>query len=217
MGRKSFFTEKQVFDAADTLAAQGKEVSAAALLKVLGGGSFTTIYKHLKPWQESRPTLARTAADSALPEPAQAAFVAAWKVAASEAARELSEARDKADEEVKAIGRQLQETLSQIERLERDSEADAAQIEALNLSLAELQDVLQKSEHDRAALGATAEHLKLQLEGQSAELQRMSQELQHERKQNQVEMHRQQFEAAEERLLSGRWRGKHKRDNPATR
>ena len=199
MGRKSFFTEKQVFEAADTLTAQGKEVSASALLKVLGGGSFTTIYKHLKPWQESRPTLARTAADTGLPEPAQAAFVAAWKVAASEAARELSEAREKADEEVKTIGRQLQETLSQIERLERDSEADAVQIEALNIRLAELEDELQKSEHDRAALRATAEHLKLQLEGQSAELQRIRQELQYEREQNQVEIHRQQFEAAEER------------------
>ena len=43
MGRNARFTEEEVFQAADALVAEGKEVSASSLLATLGGGSLTTI------------------------------------------------------------------------------------------------------------------------------------------------------------------------------
>ncbi|MBX9771460.1 MAG: DNA-binding protein, partial [Candidatus Obscuribacterales bacterium] len=56
MGRRGSITETQVFEAADALVAQGREVTPTALLNSLGSGSFTTIYKHLSAWQSSRVT-----------------------------------------------------------------------------------------------------------------------------------------------------------------
>ena len=54
MGRRGSITEEQVFQAADSLVAQGKEVTPSALLGTLGSGSFTTIYKYLSAWEDSR-------------------------------------------------------------------------------------------------------------------------------------------------------------------
>jgi hypothetical protein len=47
VGRKALYNEQEVFQAADSLASEGKEVTAMALLGALGGGSLTTIYKHM--------------------------------------------------------------------------------------------------------------------------------------------------------------------------
>jgi DNA repair ATPase RecN len=160
MGRKAYFTEKQIFEAADTLAAQGKEVTAPVLLQVLGGGSYTSVYKYLKIWQETRPELAHMgSAPAALPEPVQTAFVAAWKVAASEAAQEVAAVRDKAAEDVKAANKQLEEALEQIERLEKEIETEAAQVESLTVSKAELEASLQAAENQKAALVAKSDQL----------------------------------------------------------
>lgn len=163
MGRKAFFTEKEIFEAADTLAAQGQEVSAHSLLKAMGGGSYTTIYRHLEAWRESRPALVNQVIVMDLPEPVQTAFVAAWKVAASEAAREVSAIRDKAAEDVKAANKQLHEALEQLGRLEAEAEADATEIEALKARNGELEATVQKAENDKSALTAKAEQLELQV------------------------------------------------------
>ena len=58
MGRKALFTEEQVFETADRLVTDGKEVTASSLLAALGGGSLTTIYKHMAAWLASRPPAA---------------------------------------------------------------------------------------------------------------------------------------------------------------
>lgn len=163
MGRKAFFTEEQVFAAADTLAATGKEVSASALLNALGGGSLTTIYKHLDVWKQTRPALVAPVVAMDLPEPVQIAFVAAWKVAASEAAREVSAVRDKAADDVKVATRQFQEALEQIVRLEAEADADSAEIEALKTRAGEMETAMQKLETDKAALSAKADQLELQV------------------------------------------------------
>jgi len=52
MGRKALHTQEEVFQAADALAANGKEVTPTTLRDALGGGSLTTIYKHIDAWQE---------------------------------------------------------------------------------------------------------------------------------------------------------------------
>ena len=54
MGRKAMHTQEQVFEAADRLAATGREVTPASLREYLGGGSLTTIYKHHEAWAAAR-------------------------------------------------------------------------------------------------------------------------------------------------------------------
>jgi chromosome segregation ATPase len=142
MGRKAIATEEQVFKAADTLAAGGKEVTASALLVALGGGSLSTIYQHFNSWRTSRPALVAPVSPIDLPEPVQTAFAAAWKVAASEAAREVSSIRDKAAEDVKAANKEFQEALEQIVRLEAEAEVAEQEIETLKGKLAESEERL---------------------------------------------------------------------------
>lgn len=163
MGRKSFFTEQEIFEAADTLAAQGHEVSAQTLFKTMGGGSYTTVYKHLEAWRQSRPALVNQVIAMDLPEPVQTAFVAAWKVAASEAAREVSAIRDKATEDVKAANKQLHEALEQMGRLEAEAEENTNEIEALKARNSELEAIAKKAENENAALTAKAEQLEHQV------------------------------------------------------
>ena len=163
MGRKAFFTEQEIFEAADTLAAQGQEVSAQTLFKVMGGGSYTTIYKHLEAWRQSRPALVNPVIAMDLPEPVQTAFVAAWKVAASEAAREVSTVRDRAAEGVKAATKQLSEALEHIARLEAEIDDITADMEVLTAERDELKVAMQKLENDKAALAAKSEQLESQV------------------------------------------------------
>lgn len=176
MGRKAFFTEEQVFAAADTLAATGKEVSASALLNALGGGSLTTIYKHLDVWKQTRPALVAPVVAMDLPEPVQIAFVAAWKVAASEAAREVSAVRDKAAEDVKVAARQFEEALEQIRRLEAESESDAVEIEELKAKLAEAEALVRAAQSESVGQAAAVEQLKAQLVRLERDLERESKE-----------------------------------------
>ncbi|MBA4075225.1 MAG: hypothetical protein C0508_09295, partial [Cyanobacteria bacterium PR.023] len=157
------FTEAEIFEAADTLAAQGHEVTAQTLFKVMGGGSYTTVYKHLEAWRESRPALVNPVVAMDLPEPVQTAFVAAWRVAASEAAREVSAIRDKAAEDVKAANKQLHEALEQMGRLEAEAEADTNEIEGLKERNGELEAIAKKAETENAALAAKAEQLEYQV------------------------------------------------------
>ena len=163
MGRKAYFTEQEVMAAADELAAAGKEVTASALLDRLGGGSLTTIYKHLNVWRESRPALVQPVAAANMPEPVQTAFMAAWKVAASEAAKEAAAVKDRALEEVRVATRQFAEAQEHIARLEGELENSAGEVEDLKKHLAEREEAMQKSDLERAALAAKAEQLETQV------------------------------------------------------
>lgn len=188
MGRKAFFTKEEIFQAADTLVAEGKEVTATTLLDILGGGSYTTIYRHLKDWQQERPELVVPNKPAEIPEQVQTAFTSAWKVAMNEAARETAAVKEKAADEVKAAQRQLEEALGQIDRLESDSEVDHERIEGLSARVAELGAALQKAQNDTTSYKATAEQLKLQVRSQESELERMHAELDKERTKHRQEL-----------------------------
>ena len=54
MGRKALHTQDQVFEAADRLAASSREVTPTTLREALGGGSLTTIYRHLEAGEATR-------------------------------------------------------------------------------------------------------------------------------------------------------------------
>lgn len=197
MGRKAFFTKEEIFKAADTLVAEGKEVTATTLLDILGGGSYTTIYRHLKDWQQERPELVVPNRPAEIPEQVQTAFTSAWKVAMNEAARETAAVKEKAADEVKAAQRQLEEALGQIDRLESESEVDSEKMEGLSVRLAELEAALQKSQNEATSHKATCEQLRHQVKAQEAELERMHVELDKERTKHKQEVEK--FQAANEK------------------
>ncbi len=175
MGRRGSITEEQVFEAADALVAQGREVTPTALLNALGSGSFTTIYKHLSEWEKSR-TSAGAERSAAIPDAVLSAFGAAWRAASAEASKEVVLVREQAAEEIKTAKAQFQEALQTIERLESESEADSTRIETLSAKVTELQESLHKSENEKTALNATLEQLQRQVKAQAEELERVRKE-----------------------------------------
>jgi DNA repair exonuclease SbcCD ATPase subunit len=190
MGRKAYFTETEIFEAADRLAAEGKEVSATALLDRLGGGSLTTVYKHLAAWKQDRPAQMQTPQPVDLPDAVRTAFASAWKVAVAESAKDLQAVREKAAEDVKAAQRQFSEALDAIERLEKEAEIEAGKQEALAAKVEELEGALQKSQTENASLKATAEQLQHQVKSQETELERVH-------KDNDQQRHRHEQSTAE--------------------
>jgi len=187
MARRGSISEEQVFEAADALVAQGKEVTPTALLSSLGSGSFTTIYKHLSAWESSRAS-AVTDRAAVIPEAVLSAFGAAWRAATAEAGKEVQAVKEQAAQDTATSKAQFQEALETIERLEAESEADAARLESLSAKVAELEKSLHQSEKERAALKATSEQLQHQVKSQESDLARVHKESEAERKRHQEEL-----------------------------
>lgn len=175
MGRRGSITEEQVFQAADSLVAQGKEVTPSALLGTLGSGSFTTIYKYLSAWETSRAS-AITDRASAIPESVLSAFGAAWRAASTEAGKEITAIKDQAAHEVETARAQFQEALLTIERLETESESDAAQIDSLKKTISELEKKLHEEEKEKSSLKASFDQLQNQSNSQDSEIKRLQKE-----------------------------------------
>lgn len=189
MARRRAIEADELFETANRLQADGKEVSATALLDALGGGSLRTIYKLLEAWQQRRPAVVITATDE-IPPSVQAAFASAWRQAAQEAGREVLAVKEKAAEEVAAAVKQFQDALDVIDNLEKESEADAQQIDSLKERVAELEAALQKSQTESAAFRATGEQLRQQVKSQEVELERLHGDIDKERTNRQQEIQR---------------------------
>jgi DNA repair exonuclease SbcCD ATPase subunit len=189
MARRRAIEADELFETANRLQAEGKEVSATALLDALGGGSLRTIYKLLEAWQQRRPAVVITSTDE-IPPSVQAAFASAWRQAAQEAGREVLAVKEKAAEEVEAAVKQFQGALDAIDNLEKESEADAQQIDSLKERVAGLEAALQKSQTESAAYRATGEQLQQQVKSQEAELERLHGDIDKERENRQQEIQR---------------------------
>lgn len=196
MARRAVIDREELFETANTLAAEGKDVTALLLLNALGGGSLTTIYKYLSEWEAGRPKTAPMAGATEIPDVVQNAFVSTWRVAAMEAARETAAVKEKAAEEVKSAHKQFEGALEAIQKLETESENDAAQIEALKTRVSELEAALSATGNDNAALKATGEQLRHQVKSQQAELDRLHKDRDEDRKMHQDEQARAKAEHA---------------------
>lgn len=193
MGRIAAHTQEQVFEVADKLAAEGKEVTPTSLREVLGRGSFSTLGKHIDAWQEARKT-APVPVVIDMPESVKAAFAQCWQAAAAEAGKEIAAIREKADAEIKGTKRRLDEALAEVERLEEDANTDAAALESAQASLAQTAKDAQQAATDaaarEAALSATADQMAKQIEAQQAELSHVHAEADAARKQHAAEVAR---------------------------
>lgn len=162
MARTVGIDRDEVFETAKRLEAEGKEVTALAMLAALGRGSLTTIYKYLEAWKDSKP-VKTPLVQVDQPEPVKTAFATAWRVAAEEAARETMVIRDKAAEEMNAALRQFHGALEAIAKLEAEREADADVIEGLQQITAEQKAENAKLEIEAATERARADELRDQL------------------------------------------------------
>jgi thioesterase domain-containing protein len=180
MARRRAIEADELFETANRLQAEGKDVTAVALLDALGGGSLRTIYKHLETWQQRRPSVT-VPTNEEIPGSVQVAFANAWRLATQEAGRQVIAVKEKAAEEVAAANKQFQDALDVVGKLESESEADAQQIEDLKAKIVELEVTLQKSQTESATHGATAEQLNHQVKSQESELERLRKEIDKER------------------------------------
>lgn len=163
MGRKALHTQDQVFEAADRLAASGREVTPTTLRDALGGGSLTTIYRHLEAWEATRKAVPAPVSIP-MPDAVRLAFEQTWQAAATEAGKEIAAIREKADSEIKAAHRRLEEAVAAIGQLESEQLADADRLEGLEATLLKERELARQAVIDAAAreagLAATVAELK---------------------------------------------------------
>lgn len=165
MARGPVIAEDELFEVANRLEAEGKEVTALALLEALGRGSLTTIYKHLEVWKSAKPAKVQLS-NNEMPERVKSAFMVAWREASQEAGLAVEEVREKAKEEVAVALRQFHGALDAIAKLEKDKEAQDEAIEGLQKQLAEAKAEVAKAESEGAAEKARADELREQLKTQ---------------------------------------------------
>jgi DNA repair exonuclease SbcCD ATPase subunit len=180
MGRGAVVDRDELFETANRLEAEGKDVTALSVHKALGRGSLTTIYKYLEEWKSTRPGKTPVG-NNEMPDLAKTAFAAAWRTATQEAARETEAAKEKAAQEVEKAQAQFQEALGAIDTLTREHEAMMELFETFKSQFAEVQARLSDEEKQHAAQKAAADELRQQLKDQQSELERLRQENDRER------------------------------------
>ena len=128
-----------VCEAANVLVVEGVEPSIVAVQRRIGGGSYSTVKKHMASWAEQR-------AREAVSVPAIPAEVVAktqefgravWAMAAAGAQQEIQKVKESAQAEVAAVRNELMEATGVIARLEG---IEAEQLTALDVSQVRLRE-----------------------------------------------------------------------------
>lgn len=171
MARRRAIEPDELFETANRLQAEGKEVTAVALLDALGGGSLRTIYKHLETWQAQRPQVVKKE-PAEIPPAVQGGFANAWRLATAEADRQAQEVKDKAAAEVVEAQKRFSDALDEIGKLEGEAETDAQEIETLKAKLAKCEADLQGARAEIAGHKATCAQLQKMVEKLESDLER---------------------------------------------
>lgn len=172
MARRHPIDQDELFETANRLVAEGKNVTASTLLDALGGGSLRTIYKYLELWKEKSPIMPVKKAVE-IPDRVQASFAMAWRMATDEAAIEIEAAKEQAAEDVAAANNRFQEALNAAERLEREAQEAAEAIDSLKSQVATLTEEVTTLSAAGARYKAIAEQLEQQVKAQGQELDRV--------------------------------------------
>jgi hypothetical protein len=140
--------QEEVFRIADELVASGARVTRRAVADALGG-SFREICPALRLWEERRHT--ETRPKSILPGRLDALGKKfcdeAWAIAEAEAAKEIDSAHRLAQDHLQRLQGEQEETIEEVQRLERVVETQAASIEKVR---GDLVDALLKAERAEA-------------------------------------------------------------------
>lgn len=175
MGRNAGHTEEQVFEACDKLAADGQEVTLNLLRDALGGGSYSTLGKRIEAWQLQRKAAPLPVA-LPMPDFVKTAFAQCWAAAANEAGKEIAVIREKSDAEIKTAQGRAADTMKAIEQLEEELEAEVSRREvaeeALKNERLASQEATSGAAAREAALSATVEQMRRQIESAHIDLAR---------------------------------------------
>lgn len=134
-------TDKDVFDAADELAAQGVRPTQTAVREHLGGGSFATIGPALKRWkaaqaeQSELAALAAVELPEALGEALQVLGGQVWQAAIAAAEAKLAAERAALAEVRKELEAEAAEAAEAVRQLEAEAEQQQQQIDDLDETL----------------------------------------------------------------------------------
>jgi len=207
MARRHPIDPDELFETANRLVAEGKDVTATTLLDALGGGSLRTIYKYLEQWKEKSPIVS-VKKTVEIPDRVQASFAMAWRMATDEAAIEIEAVKEKAAEDVAAANNRFQEALNAAEKLEREAQEAAEAIDGLKSQVATLTEEVTSLSAVRAEYKAIAEQLEQQVKAQGQELDRLHKERAEER-----EEHAQQITKLEESAAQSAKRYQHEIDS----
>lgn len=180
MVRGAAIERDELFETANRLEAEGKDVTALSLHKALGRGSLSTVYKYFEEWKSSRPVKAAVS-NNEIPDAAKTAFSTAWRVALKEAALETEAVKEKAAKEVEEAKSEFRGALEVIEQLEKERDENAVKIESLKEQISQLQGQLSEEAKEKAAQMAAADELRQKLQEQQSELERLRKENERER------------------------------------
>lgn len=145
---KPIVTFESVSDAAQALIQEGLTPTILLVKERIGGGSFTTVKKHLDSWREAQ---ASNNSD-APPTPASVADKAAefartiWSVAHQEAQQAVTRIQAEAKEQIGKLRIELSDTHREIASLESVETLQAGEIAVLKNDLAEKASALQQSQ-----------------------------------------------------------------------
>lgn len=180
MARAAKVTKDEVFQVADAIEQEGKEVTISAIRDRLGGvGSFTTIGSYRDEWRKMADA---GAADlPKMPDSIRNLGPSVWRDAARTFKVEIQKLRQQASDDTQLLKQDLEEALSYARKLEDEGH--------------EHQELL-RSVHDELEEERSA---KAKLEGRIFELERQIQELQ-----SQAKTMRNNLEMCEKTIAVGR-------------
>jgi len=159
MARRRAIEADELFETANRLLADGKDVTAVALLDALGGGSLRTIYKYLEVWEQRRPAVTSNTATTEIPADVMAGYANSWRLATQAAERNIQSAKEKAAEEVAVALSKFQVALDTADKLEAENEVQALQLEELKAKQVELETLVHEAKAEAAGHKAGAEQL----------------------------------------------------------
>lgn len=130
-----------VSDAAEALLLEGVEPSIVNVQKRIGGGSYSTVKKHLAAWAEkhARDAAAVSSVPTEVLAKAQEFGRTLWGLASIEAQREIQKAKEDAQVELGAARSELAEATGVIARLENVEAEQAATLESNQARLREVE------------------------------------------------------------------------------
>jgi hypothetical protein len=115
---KPLATEALVFEVAAALKTEGTAPTILNVQERIGGGSYTTIKRHLDTWAASQGSADGVEPPESVTAKADELGRVLWSTAVREADKSVQEAKGAAVKQVEAIGNELKFAQSQIEALE---------------------------------------------------------------------------------------------------
>ena len=159
---KAVVTAEAVAAAAAALGARGEEITTISVQSEIGGGSFTTVKRHLDAWRAAQQAAPPLPAPPVVVERATEFAQVVWAAAAQLASEQIAQVRAEGDRALAAAQAAQQEIATALDQLEAEHEQLVARFAALEQEHAAIRATLAATETARQvaeahALEATAE------------------------------------------------------------